>query len=133
MKNDLLLRAARREKTERTPVWLMRQAGRFDPEYKKIRQRADLPLEDLFRNPEWATEISLLPKRLGVDAIIFFQDILTPLTSMGAPFVFRPGPQLASPLRNVDDIKKLHLYDVEKKLPFDQEKCQCQRCTCKTQ
>ncbi len=65
IKNDLLLRAARREKTERTPVWLMRQAGRSDPEYLALRRRANLPLEELFRHPELAAEISLLPKRLG--------------------------------------------------------------------
>lgn len=118
IKNDLLLRAARREKTERTPVWMMRQAGRFDPQYMAIRQRSDLQLEELFRNPELATEISLLPKRFGVDAIIFFQDILTPLAPMEAPFLFRPGPVLSSPIRNRNDVKALRRYDVEKELPF---------------
>ena len=118
MKNDLLLRAARRERTERTPVWLMRQAGRFDPCYQEIRQRVNLPLEQLFRNADLATEISLLPKRWGVDAIIFFQDILTPLAPMGAPFVFRPGPQLSAPLHTISDVNALRRYDVAKELPF---------------
>ena len=74
-KNDLFVRAARGERTEPTPVWLMRQAGRTDPNYLALRQRAGLPLEELFRHPELAAEISLLPRRLGIDAIIFFQDI----------------------------------------------------------
>lgn len=118
LKNDLLLRAARREKTERTPVWLMRQAGRSDPQYLALRERAKLPLEALFCHPEWAAEISLLPKRLGVDAIIVFQDILTPLAPMGARFVFRPGPVLESPVRTASDIERLRDFDPHTELDF---------------
>lgn len=109
--NDLLLRAARRERTERTPVWLMRQAGRFDPKYRDIRERNDLPLEDLFCDPEAATEITLLPKRFGVDAVILFQDILTPLAPMGRRFVFRPGPVLDQPVRDARDVDSLRPFD----------------------
>ncbi len=116
--NDLLLRAARREPTERTPVWLMRQAGRFDPEYRILRDRSGLTLEEAFRCAEHCAEISLLPKRFGVDAIIVFQDILTPLTPMGAPFVFRPGPILDSPVRTAGDVASLRRYDVQAELPF---------------
>ncbi len=118
LKNDLIIRAARRERTERTPVWLMRQAGRFDPQYRAIRERSDLPLEQTFRSPELATEISLLPKRLGVDAIIFFQDILTPLGPMGAEFVFRPGPVLENPPSNRSDVDALRDYDPASELDF---------------
>jgi uroporphyrinogen decarboxylase len=118
LKNDLLLRAARRERTERTPVWMMRQAGRFDPQYRAARDRSNLPLEDLFRTPDLAAEISLLPKRLGVDAIIFYQDILTPLAAMGAPFIFRPGPVLESPIRGEADVDALTPFDPADKLPF---------------
>ena len=118
LKNDLLLRAARRERTERTPVWMMRQAGRFDPQYRAIREWANLPLEQMFRTPELAAEISLLPRRLGVDAIIFYQDILTPLGPMGAEFVFRPGPVLETPLRTAADLAALQPYDVAAELPF---------------
>lgn len=118
IKNDLILRAARRERTERTPVWLMRQAGRCDPEYRKFRERVDLPLEEMFRRPDVAAEISLLPRRLGVDAIIFFQDILTPLAPMGARFVFRPGPHLESAVRTRGDIDGLRDYDVADELNF---------------
>jgi uroporphyrinogen decarboxylase len=118
LKNDLVLRAARRQRTERTPVWMMRQAGRFDPEYRRIRERAKLPLEELFRTPDVATEISLLPRRLGVDAVIFFGDILIPLAPMGAEFVFRPGPVLDRPIRTTADIDALRPFDAAEKLPF---------------
>ncbi|MCH7870413.1 MAG: uroporphyrinogen decarboxylase [Planctomycetes bacterium] len=121
LKNDLLLRAMRRERTERTPVWLMRQAGRFDPQYRAIKDKLDMPLERMFRTPDVATEISLLPRRLGVDAIIFYQDILTPLAPMGADFVFRPGPILQSPVRCTADIDALRSYDPATELGFVSE------------
>ena len=118
LRNDLLLRAARREKTERTPVWMMRQAGRTDPAYRALRERVDRPLEVLFSDPDVAAEVSLLPKRLGVDAIIFFQDILTPLTPMGAPFVFRPGPVLENPVRTAAGVEALRSFDPSDELGF---------------
>ncbi len=106
------MRAARGEKTERPPIWLMRQAGRSDPVYREIREVFKSPLEDLFRNPEFSAAISLLPLRWGVDAVIMFQDILTPLQGMGAPFVFRPGPQPESPFREIADFNRLHRFDM---------------------
>jgi uroporphyrinogen decarboxylase len=118
LKNDLLLRAARRERTPRTPVWMMRQAGRFDPAYRAVRDRVDQPLETMFRTPDIAVEISLLPRRFGVDAIIFYQDILTPLTPMGAEFVFRPGPELVEPIRDAADLRRLRSIDPAATLPF---------------
>lgn len=118
IRNDLLLRAARREKTERTPVWMMRQAGRTDPQYRELRRREDRPLEELFRDPQIAAEVSLMPRRIGVDAIIFFQDILTPLWPMGAEFLFRPGPVLDSPIRTPGEIDALTEYDPADKLGF---------------
>ena len=118
VRNDLLLRAARNEQTERTPVWMMRQAGRADPEYRALRERSGLPLEALFRSPDLAAQISLLPKRFGVDAIIFFQDILTPLAPMGAEFVFRPGPVLESPVRSAADIDALCPFDPADAMPY---------------
>jgi uroporphyrinogen decarboxylase len=96
----------------------MRQAGRFDPEYRRIRNQCKLPLEELFCEPELAARISLLPKRFGVDAIIFFQDILTPLAPMGARFLFRPGPVLEAPVRSADHIESLRPFDVARELPF---------------
>lgn len=116
--NDLVLRAACGETTERTPVWMMRQAGRTDPKYREIREKCGLPLEDLFRSVEYAVEISLLPRRIGVDAIIFFQDILPPLSPMGVDFVFRPGPVLENPIRTKADVDRLVLYDPSEELPF---------------
>jgi uroporphyrinogen decarboxylase len=96
----------------------MRQAGRTDPEYNALRDETGLPLEKLFRNAELAARISLLPRRIGVDAIIFFQDILTPLAPMGAPFIFRPGPVLEAPFEDASDLETLHEYDVAQELPF---------------
>lgn len=116
--DTLFMRAARGKKTERTPVWLMRQAGRTDPKYLKTRERAGLPLEELFRHPGYAAEISLLPRRFGVDAIIYYQDILTPLGPMGAPFVFRPSPVLEQPITDVRDLDRLGLFEMKEKVPF---------------
>lgn len=121
MRNDLILRAARGERTERTPIWLMRQAGRTDPEYNRVKSESGMALHDLFRHPELAATISLLPKRIGVDAIIYFQDILTPLAPMGAEFVFAPGPMLAQPFRDAIELDALHTYDVAAELPFISE------------
>jgi len=117
-RNDLFERAARGEATPRPPIWLMRQAGRTDPEYNKLREADGRPLEALFSDPDTAAEVSLLPKRIGVDAIIYFQDILTPLTPAGCPFVFRPGPITGAPIRDVMDIDKVHTFDVARELPF---------------
>lgn len=117
-RNDLILRAMRAERTERTPVWLMRQAGRFDPAYLALRERAGLELEELFAHPEYAAEITVLPVRFGVDAAILFQDILTPLTPMGAPFIFRPGPVLDRPVRAAADADALESYDPREELAF---------------
>ncbi len=116
--NDLLLRALRGETTATAPIWMMRQAGRTDPAYNALKEEVDLPLEKLFSHPELAARISLLPQRIGVDAIIYFQDILTPLGPMGAPFVFRPGPMTEHPVRSRDDAARLQLFDVEKELAF---------------
>ena len=115
-KNDLLLRAAKCLPVERVPVWMMRQAGRSDPLYRQIRQELNLPLERLFRtcptpmsdtDVEWAVKISLLPKRIGVDAIIVYKDILTPLAPMGAHFRFSPGPILSEPIRTQSQVDAL--------------------------
>ena len=118
LKNDLLLRAARRLPVERVPVWMMRQAGRTDPAYQELRAKANLPLEQLFRDVERAIEISLLPQRIGVDAIIMYQDILTPLTPMGAHFRFAPGPVLEASIRTREQIEALRPIDPPSQLKF---------------
>ncbi len=116
LKNDLLLRAAKYRPVERVPVWMMRQAGRSDPLYRQIRETCNLPLERLFRtcpapmsdtDVEWAVKISLLPKRIGVDGIIVYKDILTPLAPMGAHFRFLPGPILNPPIRTQAQVDAL--------------------------
>jgi len=117
-RNDLMERAFRGEETERPPIWLMRQAGRTDPEYNAFRERDGRQLDELFRDPDAATFVSLLPRRLGVDAIIYFQDILTPLAPMGCEFVFRPGPVTSAPIRRAEDVNALRPYDVADRLPF---------------
>ena len=118
--NHLLLRAARCLPVERVPVWLMRQAGRSDPAYRALRQKINLPLERLFHTVpgafgatevESAIEISLLPKRIGVDAIIMYHDILTPLAPMGVHFRFAPAPVLEAPVRTTRRIAGLRPLD----------------------
>ncbi len=111
------MRAARGERTRRTPVWLMRQAGRCDPAYRALRADVSLELEALFRHSDLAAQISLLPHRWGVDAIILFQDILSPLTGMGAPFIFRPGPKPATPFAAIEAFKTLHNFDMAEEMP----------------
>ena len=113
LKNDRLIRVIKNLPVDRVPVWIMRQAGRTDPEYNKLRKNDSRSLEKLFEDPEVAIKISLLPKRLGVDAIIMFQDILTPLTPAGAGFRFVPGPILENPIRSIEQIKKLRSVDPE--------------------
>ena len=109
LKNDRLLRILNHLPVDRVPVWIMRQAGRTDPQYCQLRKNDGRALEKLFADPEIAIKISLLPKRLGVDAIIMFQDILTPLTPMGAGFHFDPGPVLERPVRTMAEVKALRL------------------------
>ena len=115
-KNDRLLRVLNHLPVDRVPVWLMRQAGRTDPKYNQLRKNDGRPLEELFADTEISIKISLLPKRLGVDAIIMFQDILTPLTPAGAGFRFAPGPILEKPVRTMAQVKALRVYDPEVEL-----------------
>lgn len=113
----LLVRALRGERTERAPVWLMRQAGRTDPEYLAFRESCGISLHDLFLDPDAAVQISLLPKRIGVDAIIVFQDILTLLAPMGADFRFDPEPVLYEPLATPEALAGLRPLDPVEGMP----------------
>ncbi len=114
-KNDLFLRAIRWKKVERTPIWLMRQAGRYMPEYRKLREKAG-SFKNFYKNVELSVKASLLPKKiLGVDAIIIFSDILTPLESMGMKFDFieKQGPVFENPINEPSDIYRLREFNRE--------------------
>jgi uroporphyrinogen decarboxylase len=115
--NDLFLRACRGEPTPRPPVWLMRQAGRYLPEYREVRRRVDFLT--LCRTPELAVQVTLQPvERLGVDAAILFSDILTPAPAMGLSLDFTPGPVVDPPVRSADAVARLTVPDVEEAIPF---------------
>src|SRR5215468_7751474 len=116
--NDRFLRACRREKTDTVPVWMMRQAGRYMPEYRALREKHTLL--ELCRTPELALEVTLQPLRLGVDAAILFADILLPLEPMGAPFEFArgEGPVIHQPIRDERGIEKLKVIEPEEELGF---------------
>ncbi|MHB8924716.1 MAG: uroporphyrinogen decarboxylase [Coriobacteriia bacterium] len=110
--NDLFLRACRREATERTPVWMMRQAGRYMPEYREI--RAKHGFLEMCGTPELAVEVTMQPVDLvGVDAAILFSDILVVFPGMGLDLEFAKGegPVIHNPVRTLDDIKKLKISD----------------------
>ncbi len=106
------LNAARREYVDTRPVWMMRQAGRFLPEYRAIREKTSFL--ELCANPELACEVSLQPvRRFDVDAAIIFSDILVPIAKMGQTLSFGAGhgPRLEPPIRSRDDFQKLRRID----------------------
>jgi uroporphyrinogen decarboxylase len=106
--DSLLVRAARRQAVERTPVWFMRQAGRSLPEYREA--RAGMPMLEACRTPDLVTEITLQPvRRHGVDAAIFFSDIVVPLAAVGVDIdiVAGTGPVVAKPIRTRADLDRL--------------------------
>ena len=106
----VFLRACRGEAVERTPVWIMRQAGRYLPEYRAVRERHEFL--ECCRTPEIACEITLQPvRRLGVDAAILFSDILVPLPGMGVEVRFEPGPRLGHAIRSAADVDALRVPD----------------------
>ena len=116
--NDRLLRACRRQPVDRTPVWMMRQAGRYLPEYRAIRQKVSFL--ELCKNTDLAAEVSLQPYRiLGVDAVIFFSDILIPVEAMGAGVSLTDkGPEIEHPIRNQRDVDGLSVPDPASEVPF---------------
>jgi len=116
--NDRFLRACRREPVDCTPVWFMRQAGRYMAEYRAL--RAKHSMLELCRTPELAVEVTLQPIRLGFDAAIVFSDILLPLEPMGAPFRFskNDGPVVDHPVREQADIDRIQLIEPEESLGY---------------
>lgn len=115
LKNDLLLRTMRGEKTERTPVWLMRQAGRILPEYRAIRNRLS-GFKELVETPSLAAEVTIQPvDHLGVDAAIIFSDILVVPEAMGCSYemVEKKGPLFPNPIRSAADIDALKVAEAD--------------------
>lgn len=115
IKNDLLLKAARGEKTSRTPVWVMRQAGRILPEYRAVRNRLS-GFKELVETPELAAEVTLQPVDiLGVDAAIIFSDILVIPEAMGLRYemIESKGPFFPETIRNVDDLSGIRVAKAE--------------------
>jgi uroporphyrinogen decarboxylase len=117
--NDLLLRACRREPVERPPVWMMRQAGRYLPEYRKVRERADFLT--MCRTPELAVEVTLQPVDLiHVDAAIIFSDILVIPEAMGMSLTVDEGvgPKFGQPIRSPGDLARVRDFDPEDDLKY---------------
>jgi uroporphyrinogen decarboxylase len=120
LQNDLLLRALLREPTERTPVWIMRQAGRYLPEYREVRGQAG-DFMSLCRNPELACEVTMQPlRRYKLDAAILFSDILTVPDALGLGLYFETGegPKFKRPIRRAAEIRKLPIPDVTDDLGY---------------
>ena len=120
LQNDRLLRALLRQPVDRTPIWIMRQAGRYLPEYRATRERAG-SFMDLCRNPELACEVTLQPlERFELDAAILFSDILTVPDAMGLGLYFEAGegPRFERPVRTARDVDALPMPDPEDELGY---------------
>jgi uroporphyrinogen decarboxylase len=117
--NSRFLKACRREAVDATPVWFMRQAGRYMTEYRTLRERYSLL--EICRTPDLATEVTLQPvRRIEVDAAILFSDLLLPLEPLGLPFDFvkGEGPQLVTPIDSPADIDRLKEFDPREALSY---------------
>lgn len=116
----LFERACRGERGEHAPVWVMRQAGRYLPEYRKLREEVDFLTAT--KTPEVAARITLQPmERFELDAAILFSDIMTPLEGMGVGLDFDPGPVLDKPIRSAADARAVRPLDPEEGTPFVME------------
>src|SRR5882762_4691925 len=119
LKNDLLLRTLRGETTQRTPVWMMRQAGRYLPDYMKLKEKYSF--FERCQTPELATAITIQPvEQIGVDAAIIFSDILVVPQAMGleVQLIENKGPILPDPIKTIEDLKRISVPDVNEKLHY---------------
>ena len=122
MKNDLFLRALKGESVDRPPVWMMRQAGRYLPDFMKLKAKYDFFTR--CRTPELATEITVMPiHQIGTDAAILFSDILVVPQAMDLPFEMKAdiGPWLQKPISSAADVNKIRVPNVEEKLDYVME------------
>ncbi|WP_303969797.1 uroporphyrinogen decarboxylase [Sporosarcina ureae] len=117
--NDTLLRAARGEQIDHTPVWFMRQAGRSQPEYLKIKEKYSL--EEITHQPELCAYVTKLPvDQYDVDAAILYKDIVTPLVGIGVDVKIKSGvgPVISNPIRSAQDIANLGEFSAEEQVPY---------------
>ncbi len=120
--NSRFLKACRREETDTTPIWLMRQAGRYMPEYRQLREKHSIL--EIIKTPELAVEVTMQPiNAFDLDAAIIFADILPPLEGMGLDldFVKGEGPTIYNPVRSAEDVQKLRVPTPEESLWFTLE------------
>ncbi|MBD7967046.1 uroporphyrinogen decarboxylase [Paenibacillus gallinarum] len=123
--NNTFIEASFKRQVDRLPVWYMRQAGRYDPEYRKIKEK--YTLLEICKQPELAAEVTMLPvRKLGVDAAILYSDIMNPVASLGIDFdiVKDVGPVIDNPIRSAADIDRLKPIDVDKDLSHIMETIQ---------
>lgn len=117
MPNDRFLKACRGLPTDRTPVWFMRQAGRYMKQYRDLRKKYSIL--ELAKTPELAAEVTLQPvNKISVDAAILFADILLPIEPMGMRLRFAPGPVIDNPIRSAKDVSKIRDFDVREELGY---------------
>ncbi|MBO1000155.1 uroporphyrinogen decarboxylase [Bacillus sp. SD075] len=117
--NDTFLKAARGEKTDHVPVWYMRQAGRSQPEYRKLKEKYSL--FEITHQPELCAYVTRLPvEQYDVDAAILYKDIMTPLPAIGVDVEIKSGigPVIANPIQSVTDVEKLGELNPEKDIPY---------------
>ena len=122
IKNDLFLRALKGETVDRPPVWMMRQAGRYLPEFMEIKEKYDFFTR--CQTPELASEITVQPiRRYGMDAAILFSDILVVTQAMNIPFLMKPGvgPWLDNPVRTAKQVEEVIVPDVSETLGYVME------------
>jgi len=114
------LAACRREPVSHVPVWVMRQAGRYLPEYRKVREKVGFT--GLTRSPELAAEVTLQPiRRFALDASIIFSDIMVPIEGMGVDLEYAPGPVIGTPIRTMKQVDELRPLIPEEGVPFVME------------